>query len=149
MADHVTKQVIDAIAAAIVAGATSAGAHVYTGRVTPLPADSLPAVKVTGGSEQIERQTIGAPALQLRTITIPLELIVQSLDDYDADVYLLLKQVEHVLTANGTLGGIAQDLYLESVEPYTDPSGEQPIKRLTANIIVEVHVAENAVDVPL
>lgn len=149
MADHVTKQVIDAIAAAIVAGSTSAGAHVYTGRVTPIPPGDLPAVTVNGGDEQLEQMTARNPHQQRREPTIEIAAHVRSLDDYDEDAYTLLKQLEHVIAANPTVGGKARHLRATEVRWERSGEGDQPIVRTVLVCVADVFVMNNAVDVPL
>ena len=149
MAAHIAKQVIDAIAAAIVAGATAAGSRVYVGRITPVPQADLPAVTVNGGDEQIEQLTARAPHQQHRVIQIDVAVHVKALDAYDTNAYLLLQQVEHVIAAIPTAGGKARNLRLTEVSWERVAESEQPIVRATLGLSADVYVMNNAVDVPL
>lgn len=148
MADHITKQAIDALAAALVAGATAAGSRVFVGRVTPPLAGELPAIMVEGGAEVIEAQTVGPSHLQQRTMTIDVAVLVEELDDYDDEAYALLLQVEHVLAASPTLGGTVRSVRPVSVQWERDSAAERPVVRATLSCECLGFVLNNAVDVP-
>jgi hypothetical protein len=149
MADHASKQVIDAIAAAIVAGATDAADRVYTSQLLPVPSNALPVVVVTGGDEQIDQITVRAPHQQHRMITIDVAVHVRGLDDYDAQAYQLLMQIEHVIAAIPTAGGKARNLRPTEVRWERVADAEQPIARATLVLSADVYVLNNAVDAPL
>ncbi len=149
MADHITKQAIDRVAALISGGATAAGAHVYVGRVTPIPAADLPAVTVDGGEEEIELATIHAPAQLTRRASIDIACHVAALDGYDAAAYSLLLQVEHLLASDPDLAGIALGIAPTGVTWSRDPQAEVPIVQATLRCVAELAVYQSAVDTPL
>lgn len=149
MADHVSKQVVDAIVAAIIAGGTAASTRVYAGRITPVPQADLPAVTVSGGDEQLEQLTTRSPYRQHRSLSIEVGVHVKALDAYDTNAYVLLQQVEHVIAAIATAGGKARNLRPTEISWERAADAEQPIVRATLVLAADVYVTNNAVDVPL
>jgi hypothetical protein len=149
MADHVTKQTIDALAAIILAGSTDAGANVFKGRVTPVPENELPAVLVQGGDEEILVSTIHTPAILERAASIDLVVLVQHSDNYDAQAYSLLKQLEHLVANNPTASSTAKFISPVSVSWDRDSESEQPSVRATLRLQADLTVMNNAVDVPI
>lgn len=147
MADHVTKQCIDALAAIILAGGTDAGANVYTGRVTAV--EDLPAVLVQGGDESIEPSTIHDPIHLERAAAIELVILVQNSDGYDAEAYSLLKQLEHLVANNPTANDVAKFIYPVAVTWDRNNEPEQTVVRATLQLRADLVVASNAVDTPL
>lgn len=149
MADHITKQAIDRVVALIAGGATAAGARVYAGRVTPIPVEDLPAVKVMGGDEELEIGTIHAPPQLTRRASIDIECHVAAADGYDAAAYTLLMQIEHLIAGDSTLNGIALDIVPTAVTWEREPDAEQFVVRATLRCVAELVVSQSAVDTPL
>ena len=149
MADHITKQAIDAWAAILLAGSTDASDRIYTGRVTPFQEDELPAINIDGGEEEIALSSIHSPAIEERNATINTECVVRALDGYDADAYTLLKQVENLLGANPTLTAKAKNASATAVNWERAVEGDVPIVRATLVMRADLVVLNNAVDVAI
>ena len=73
-------QVVQAIADLLVAGATPAGARVYTSRAWPI--DVLPAWRVTAEDEEVQQISIGEPPVNDHRLTVRM----QGLCHADADL---------------------------------------------------------------
>ena len=149
MADHATKQVLDATKAILIAGSTLAGSDVYTGRVTPFTEAELPAIKVRSDDEELTPLAMGTSRLTQRQLAMEIEITVQKLDDYDVDAFTLLKQVEHLIDANPTLSSKARQVLPTGVSWEHDVEANQTIARVTLRCDVIVAVMSNAVDVPI
>ena len=67
---HITQQILDALAATIVAASTAAGASVYVDHPDELTAAMLPAIVITAGPEQIEAMGMGFPFAQDRRMAV-------------------------------------------------------------------------------
>lgn len=149
MADHATKQALDAAKDLIIAGATLAGSDVFTGRVTPFTEAELPAIRLRVEDESLSPLAMGNPRPTQRLLSMDIEMTVQKLDNYDVDAFNLLKQVEHILDANTTLGGKARQALATGVSWEHDIEANQTIARVTLRCDVIVAVMSNAVDVPI
>lgn len=128
---HLRTQIVQAIAAALVAAGTSAGARVHTKRPPddPIPEASTPAIVIQRGPEQVELDGINATPYQQRSFLIAIKLIACGANaEEDADA--LLAQVEAALlatTAARTLSGLVKETELVSVDPDLSGVGAQLI----------------------
>lgn len=149
MADHATKQFLDSLKTIISGGSTLAGTDVYTGRVSPFAETELPAIRLHVDEEGLSPLSMGTPYHVQRQLSVEIELTVQKLDDYDVDAYTLLKQIEHLLATNPTVGGKARQLTTSEVTWERDIEANQTIARVTLRCDAIVVVLNNAVDVPI
>lgn len=146
MADHIAKQLVDAVAAMIVAADSSLEDRVYVGRVTMPTKEQLPCALVDIASESIEMLTAGNPHQQQRTISIEIQIVVRELTGYDAVAFQALKEVEHVIAADRTAQGTVRMLRPASVGWERDNAGDQPVVRATLSCEALAYVRNNAVD---
>ena len=146
MADHIAKQVVDAVAAMIVAAGTSLDDRVYVGRVTQPTKEQLPCALVDIVGESIEMMGASMPHQQQRTVGIDVAILVRDLNGYDAVAFLALKEVEHVIAADHTAQSKVRMLRPVSVRWERDNAGDQPVVRATLSCEAFAFVRNNAVD---
>lgn len=105
MADHVRKQVRDALKTRVT-GLTTTGANVHGRRVHPLQANTqLPALHVYTEGDTGEPSTVHAPALVEREIVFHVEGIAAASDDtIEATLDTIAKEVEAALGTALTVG---------------------------------------------
>jgi hypothetical protein len=145
---HVRKEIRDNLTAALT-GLASTGDKVYQSRVYPLAANKLPGLLIYSKSESTQYQVMGLPRLQLRTITLSVEIYVKGTSSYDNDIDQICLEVEEALYANRTLGGNAKDCKVVSVEIDFGGDGDQPVGRATLTVEVQYQVRENDPDIAL
>jgi hypothetical protein len=127
---HITQQILDALAATIVAASTAAGASVYVDHPDELTAAMLPAIVITAGPEQIEAMGMGFPFAQDRRMAVDI-ISVCTGSGAAAASRALAAQVEAALYASEStarLGGLAKSpLLLQSADPTVSGQASQLI----------------------
>ena len=130
MAAHITQQILDALAATLVAASTAAGASVYVDHPDELTASMLPAIVITAGPEQIEGLGLGFPFAQNRAMAVDI-ISVCAGPGAAAASRALAGQVEAALYASEStayLGGLAkQPIQLQSADPTVSGQASQLI----------------------
>jgi len=127
---HITQQILDALAATLVAASTAAGASVYVDHPDELTAAMLPAIVITAGPEQIEAMGMGFPFAQDRRMAVDI-ISVCTGSGAAAASRALAAQVEAALYASEStarLGGLAKSpLLLQSADPTVSGQASQLI----------------------
>ena len=127
---HITQQILDALAATIVAASTAAGASVYVDHPDELTAAMLPAIVITAGPEQIDAMGMGFPFAQDRRMAVDI-ISVCTGSGAAAASRALAAQVEAALYASEStarLGGLAKSpLLLQSADPTVSGQASQLI----------------------
>lgn len=113
MADHVRRQLREAVAAAVTGLATT-GARVYQSRVTPLQVSDVPGLNVYTTGEEVVDQSVGN--LIGRRIDVTIEALAKTSVDVDDVVDQIAKEVETVLASPVTVGGKALLLQYEGCD---------------------------------
>lgn len=133
---HVRKQIRDRIASVVSTGATLVSGRVYTTRVYPLTADSLPAITVYTGSEASALQTVGLKTTS-RQLQIAVDIYVRATATTDDDVDAIAVQVEEAIANDFSVNGLAKSAVLTSTDIDFSGETEQPIgiARLTFSVI--------------
>ena len=130
MAAHITQQILDALAATLVAASTAAGASVYVDHPDELTAAMLPAIVITAGPEQIDAMGMGFPFAQDRRMAVDI-ISVCTGSGAAAASRALAAQVEAALYASEStarLGGLAKSpLLLQSADPTVSGQASQLI----------------------
>lgn len=154
MANHLRRQIRDAIAVAVT-GLASTGARVYQARTRPLPAgeaNALTVASATSRSETIEAGSLGAPRVLERRLPVTVtayarEATSQTVEDtLDA----IAAEVEVALAMPcAALAGLAKSITLLEVDLELDDSGDTPAGALAMTFEVFYMHAENAPDVAL
>ena len=106
-------------AAATLADATAAGANVFPGRLSPLQASELPALKIYTPDDSSSPREAGPNGRRRRTVTLLIEVVVAKDELAGEDEMFdrlddLAGEAEARIDADPTLGGIAADVSLES-----------------------------------
>jgi hypothetical protein len=131
MGYHVHRQIREAAVTALT-GLTTTAARVYANRLYPIPAASLPALRVGVDDETIESYTIhGAAATLSRSLVLVVECCAQGGDTVDDTCDAMTKEVETALSAGISMAGRTYyPLLLGS--RYDDEAGGQDaaVKRL-------------------
>jgi hypothetical protein len=147
MADHLRKQIRDAVTTALT-GLTTTGAHVYASRVYPLQDTELPALRLFAESETSERVTLPAPGLMARALRLRIEAVAKATADLDDTLDLICKEVETALAMPcAALAGLAQSITLAGTEIMLAGTAEQPVGQAAMLYDVSYVAAENAPDV--
>lgn len=119
MANHVRRQIRDAVFTSVTGLATTAS-RAYKNRVYPVR--EIPGLIVYNGNEDSEPDTIGT-----RSTTRVLNLNIEAYATSDDVLDEICKEVEVALSADTTLGGLSKDCYLISTTfefaEGDDPSG--------------------------
>jgi len=127
---HITQQILDALAATLVAASTAAGASVYVDHPDELTAAMLPAIVITAGPEQIDAMGMGFPFAQDRRMAVDI-ISVCTGSGAAAASRALAAQVEAALYASEStarLGGLAKSpLLLQSADPTVSGQASQLI----------------------
>jgi hypothetical protein len=87
------QQIIDALKARIIAGATDAESRVYSDRLWPLTESKLPAIRLYVHEEKVTPQVVHFPALQDHDLTIGAQLCAEAVAGIDAVINALKLQV--------------------------------------------------------
>lgn len=115
MADHVRKQIRDAVAAALVAASTAAGSRVFASRVYDVQRGELPCLLVYTIEEDSEPDTMTRPRGAQREAVVAVQAMARATADVDDTLDALCAEVEAAL-GNSLLSGLVKDLYLERTE---------------------------------
>ena len=154
MANHVRRQIRDAVEALLIAANTSAGSNVFQHRNLSLEDAKTPAINITTPNENSERLTMGGSSGTIeRDLTLRVEgyfkssttgvqsahqRVVNALDT-------LAVEIENALSADFQLGGLAKDSYLVSTQISTDADGSvsNEVGVITLEYMVHYHTRRN------
>jgi hypothetical protein len=125
MADHVRKQLREAVATALTGLATT-GSRVYQSRVYPVQAAELPCLLVYALSESATEETVEADPTVRRDVEIRVEARAAAAADLDDTLDQVAKEVETALAAGVTVGGQGVELAYEGVEISLAEEGDKP-----------------------
>lgn len=149
MAEHATKQLLDAITTTLIAASTDAGDRVFAFRTHPYAPVELPAIELDAPTEAISADQVHHPRTLRRDIAVTITIITQADIAGDASAYTMTAQVEHALATNPPAAGKARAMILENIGREKDVSAERPIIRVTLAYVATVFTVSNAVDTPL
>lgn len=142
---HVRQQIRAAVATAAATIATSA--TVYTSPVYPF--DSLPCIAVFTRNEVAEFDSITRPRTSVRDCEIIIEVRAKSATGADNTIDQIAAELEAVLAADVTLGGITRDLRFASFS--LDVSGEADKPTMLGTLVFEARyrVSETSAETAL
>lgn len=103
MADHVRKQLRDAVVTALTGLATT-GANAFGARVYPLQDAELPALRIFTNAEQANAETIHLPTLVGRVLELVVEGVAKATADLDDTLDAIAKEVETALAPGVVVG---------------------------------------------
>lgn len=144
MANHLHRQIRDAIATALTGLTTTAG-RVYPNRLHKFETTSLPGLRITLPGDSVSVMTVHQPHIQQHAVTIDVECVAKAIADLDDTCDLMAKEVETALSAGIVIG--SRTLYpLLTASEYDDEAAGTPAgaKRLTFS--VEYHALNTQPD---
>jgi len=148
MANHLRRQIRDAVATAITGLATT-GARVFPSRVYPLETEGdLPGLLVFTLAESSSRSTLPAPGLMQRTVRLQVVAVAEATADLDDALDQICKEVEIALAMPcAALAGIAKTITLTSTDVELKGTSSRPVGQAAMTYEVVYLAAENAPDV--
>lgn len=129
MADHVRKQLREAVAAAVTS-LTTTGSRVSQSRVYALETDGLPALIVTTDGEDASPLSVHALDVE-RAIDVAITGYAAAASDLDDTLDLIAKEVEIALANGVTISAKVIPLYYDGCEIEFDGEGEKPKGSIT------------------
>lgn len=150
MANHVRRQIREAVATAVTGLATT-GANVFQSRVYPAQSSELPALLIHTRSEDSAPVTIHGPKALERTLQLVIEAAAKATADIDDVLDQICKEVEIAVETWSVagLGGIAESIHLVSTEFQMSGDGEKPAGVATMTFELSYFTQANAPDVAL
>lgn len=127
---HMRKQIRDAIATTVT-GLPSTGTNVFKNRVRPVDDSLYPALLIYTLAERSAPDDMGHPRDLLRTTAVAIEVITGGAT-FDDDLDQIAVNVETVLANSAKLGGLVNDLFLESTEFALAPGVNEKADKRTA-----------------
>ncbi len=126
---HIRKQIRDAVVTALT-GLASTGSNVFPMRVRPVDDSKYPALLVYTLAERSQPGDMGHPRDLDRNPLIAIEAITGG-DTFDDDLDQIAVEVETAMANSAKLGGLVNDLFLESTDFTLAPSvNEKSDKRV-------------------
>lgn len=144
--NHGRTQIRNAVAA-LLKGNTTAGQNVFEARVYALDDPKLPALLVYSNDEVVVEQSISRPRTQTRQLSLTIEGYARANSNVDTATDSLAKEIETLVAADPTLGGLVKDAALSTTETQLSSEGEKPVAVVTITYVVTYNTKENAPDV--
>lgn len=149
MANHLRRQIREAVAGAVTGLATT-GARVFQSRVYPTQTSELPCLLVYTRSETSEPITIHPDREIERNLQLEIVAVAKANADLDDTLDQICKEVEIALAMPlAAIVGKGKSIELVSTEMDMQGSGEKPTGSATMTYQVDYFNAENAPDVAL
>lgn len=146
MANHVRKQLRDAVVTAVTGLATT-GTHVHGWRVYALQeADELPALSVYVTDEEASRITIHAPAVVERRVTVHVQGVAKASSSVEDTLDTIAKEVEVALASGVVIGSTTVPLEYTGCE-VDIARGDKPIGMVDLRFSAVIHNTATAPDV--
>lgn len=128
---------------ALLKGNTSAGNNVFEARVYPIDDPKLPALLVYTKLETLGEQSMSRPRTQQRELRLSIEVYVKARGKVDEDTDALALEIEQLIAADVTLGGLVKDMVLDTTETQFSDDGERPVAVAVMNYAILYTVKEN------
>lgn len=151
MAAHLQQQILDALAATLLAAGTSAGLRVYVDRPDELPVDLLPAIVLESGAEQVAVLSQDWPFVQERAFEFAIGIACAG-PTADADARETARQVEaalHASLATATADGIMEPVELTGSVKDKTGQASKLLFNLQQSWRTTYYTKSNAPDIPL
>jgi len=140
---HAREQIRDAVVTALT-GLSTTGSNVYRSRIYPLAQAKLPGLAIYTKSELMDYATQARPRTIIRALTVAVEAYVSANADFDETIDDIASEVESAMYTNLTLGGLAKDSKISSVEIDFSGDGENPVAIATISIDVTYVTVEGS-----
>ena len=145
MANHLHKQIRDALVTALTGLATT-GSRVFANRLRPMQDTDLPGLRIYLDDEQAETLTGDSPYVQQRTLTASVEACAKVAIGLDDTLDLISKEVEIALSAGLTIGSRTLDVFYTGMR-FDEEQLDKPVgvKRMQFSILFRaMHNAPDA-----
>ncbi|OQZ07386.1 MAG: hypothetical protein B6D36_00160 [Planctomycetes bacterium UTPLA1] len=145
MANHLHKQIRDALVTALTGLATT-GSRVFANRLRPMQDTDLPGLRIYLDDEQAETLTVDSPYVQQRTLTASVEACAKVAIGLDDTLDLISKEVEIALSAGLTIGSRTLDVFYTGMR-FDEEQLDKPVgvKRMQFSILFRaMHNAPDA-----
>lgn len=139
---HARTQIRQAVIA-LLKGNTSAGNNVLEARVYPIDDPKLPALLVYTKLETLGEQSMSRPRTQQRELRLSIEIYVKVRGKVDEDTDALALEIEQLIAADVTLGGLVKDMVLDTTETQFSDDGERPVAVAVMNYAILYTVKEH------
>ncbi|WP_439271859.1 phage tail terminator protein [Pseudochrobactrum sp. HB0163] len=139
---HARTQIRQAVIA-LLKGNTSAGNNVFEARVYPIDDPKLPALLVYTKLETLGEQSMSRPRTQQRELRLSIEVYVKARGKVDEDTDALALEIEQLIAADVTLGGLVKDMVLDTTETQFSDDGERPVAVAVMNYAILYTVKEH------
>jgi hypothetical protein len=128
---------------ALLKGNTGAGNNVFEARVYPIDDPKLPALLVYTKLETLGEQSMSRPRTQQRELRLSIEVYVKARGKVDEDTDALALEIEQLIAADVTLGGMVKDMVLDTTETQFSDDGERPVAVAVMNYAILYTVKEH------
>ena len=149
---HVRKLIRDRVTTTL-SGLATTGANAFKTRVYPIATASLPGLAIYTKEESIEHVSMGAsggtPRLQLRDLSLTVEIFVKGTSGYDDLVDQICEEIEEALEADSTLGGYAQSVSVATFSADFIGEADQPLGFASLTISVQYQTREGSPDIAI
>lgn len=145
MANHLHKQIRDAVAAAL-GNLPTTGTRVYANRLMPLPDVLSPTLLITLDEESAEPLTMNANPIYERDLRLSVSAVVKATSALDDTLDQISKEVEVALAAGITFSGRRLDFTYTGMS-FDDELHDKPVGIKRMNFTVPYTAAQGAPDV--
>jgi hypothetical protein len=145
MANHVRRQLREAVATAVTGLATT-GSRVFQSRAWPVQASELPCLLVYTNSETVTPETLDAPEGQRREIEVRVDGIAKAAANLDDTLDQIGKEVETALAAAITVASKSVRLTYTGCEIELDAETEAESGAVQMRFTAELYTAADAPD---
>lgn len=139
---HARTQIRQAVAT-LLKNNTSASANVFEARAYALDDPKLPALLVYTKQETVGQTSMSYLRSQQRELQVSIEAYVKARGKVDDDTDTLALEIEQLIAADPTLGGLVKDVVLDTTETLISDEGEKPIAVAVLNYAVLYTVKEH------
>jgi hypothetical protein len=140
---HARTQIRNAVTTLLKSN-TTAGNNVFEARAYPLDDPNLPALLVYTKQETVGEQSMSRPRTQHRELLLTVEAYVKANSNADETIDTLALEIEQLIAADQTLGGLVKDTALDTTQMQFSDDGEKPISVMMITFSVLYAVKENA-----
>lgn len=134
MANHLHKQIRDALVTALTGLATT-GSRVFANRLRPMQDTDLPGLRIYLDDEDAEGLLIHSPEMYDRKLTLVVEGVAKATAALDDTLDQISKEVEIALAAGLTVAGRSLEVFYTGMQ-ITDEQLDKPVgvKRMSFSL---------------
>lgn len=145
MANHLHKQIRDALVTALT-GLTTSSTRVYANRLQPLPDSLSPTLLVYLDEERAEALTLHNPHTQERELAVAVDAVAKATSGLDDTLDQMSKEVEIALAPGITISGQNLPLIYTGMQ-FSDEQSDKPVGMKRMRFTCTYTAVNNAPDV--